>query len=289
MRVAPLDVVEVVDVVADRSLRLGDNHVRPRVECDFQKRSSGRLHLPIARPGLVKSAGDTQYTQDPFGNVQTRSGPHVPGGMQEYAYTTFNLPSHVTLQSGATQGVDFAYDADGTRVVKQTDTEITYYAGDLYQLTTSVSSTSQRFMIYAGGRARGRGGDSSIQFRALGRELLARRRTRFDREHHRRRRFSDRWTSLRCVRRRARPHRRCHATTVRIHGPRAGSRARTREHARSDVRSPPRAVHVARSGNSIALWARVESVCVQSRQQAVAQISQSSTARPGTRRNSLVL
>lgn len=101
----------------------------------------------------IKSAGDTEYTQDPLGNVQTRSGPHVPGGMQEYAYTTFNLPSHVTLGSGATQNVDFAYDADGTRVVKQTDSETTYYAGDLYQLTTSVSGTAQRFMIYAGGRA----------------------------------------------------------------------------------------------------------------------------------------
>jgi RHS repeat-associated protein len=100
----------------------------------------------------IKSAGGTDYTQDPFGNVQTRSGPYVPGGMQEYAYTTFNLPSHVSLGSGPTLNVDFAYDADGTRVVKQTDTETTYYAGDLYQLTTSASGTSQRFMVYAGGR-----------------------------------------------------------------------------------------------------------------------------------------
>jgi len=101
----------------------------------------------------IKSAGDTQYTQDPFGNVQTRSGPHVPGGMQEYAYTTFNLPSHVTLQSGAVQNVDFGYDAEGTRVVKRADAETTYYAGDLYQLITTGSGASQRFMVYAGGRA----------------------------------------------------------------------------------------------------------------------------------------
>jgi hypothetical protein len=59
----------------------------------------------------------------------------------------------LSLQSGATHNVDLAYDADGTRVVKQTDAEITYYAGDLYQLTTSASGTSQRFMIDAGGRA----------------------------------------------------------------------------------------------------------------------------------------
>ncbi len=127
------------------------------------------------------------------------------------------------------------------------------------------AARSQRFMIYAGG-ARGRSGDSSVQFCACGRELLARRRTRVDREHHRRRRFSDRWTSLRCVRRCARPHRRRRASTLRIHRPRAGSRARAREHARSDVRSAPRAIHVARSGNSVALWARVESVRVRVQQ-----------------------
>ena len=101
----------------------------------------------------IQSAGDTQYTPDVFGNVKTRSGPNVPGSTQEYVYTTYNLPSHVTLQSGAVQNVDLAYDADGARVVKRTDAETTYYAGDLYQVTTSASATAQRFMIYAGGRA----------------------------------------------------------------------------------------------------------------------------------------
>ncbi|HKO53019.1 MAG TPA: choice-of-anchor A family protein [Polyangiaceae bacterium] len=101
----------------------------------------------------VRSAGDTQYSPDALGNIKTRSGPNVPGGTQEYVYTTFNLPSHVSLQSGPTLNVDFGYDADGTRVVKQTDAETTYYAGDLYQRTTSASVTTQRFMIYAGGRA----------------------------------------------------------------------------------------------------------------------------------------
>jgi len=51
------------------------------------------------------------------------------------------------------------YDADGTRIVKRTDTETTYYAGDLYQLTTSAGVTTQRFMagrsIFAGMNHRG--------------------------------------------------------------------------------------------------------------------------------------
>ncbi len=101
----------------------------------------------------IKTAGSTQYTPDQFGNVWTRSGPDVPGGLQEFTYTTFNLPSHVSLSNGATSRVDFAYDAGGVRVVKQTSNETTYYAGDLYQRTVSASGTAQRFMIYSGDRA----------------------------------------------------------------------------------------------------------------------------------------
>jgi len=104
----------------------------------------------------VKTAGTTEYTHDAFGNIQTRSGPDVPGAGQEFTYTTFNLPSHVSFQSDPSGGIDFAYDSDGSRVAKQTSTETTFYANDLYQRTVpsgTTGSASHRFMIYAGGRA----------------------------------------------------------------------------------------------------------------------------------------
>jgi len=112
-------------------------------------------YYPNGRDWL-KTAGTTEYTHDAFGNIQTRSGPEVPGAAQEFTYTTFNLPSHVSLQSEPGGGIDFAYDSAGTRVVKQTNNQTTFYADDLYQRTVpsgTTGTTSHRFMIYAGGRA----------------------------------------------------------------------------------------------------------------------------------------
>jgi len=104
----------------------------------------------------IKTAGTTEYTHDAFGNIQTRSGPDVPGAGQEFTYTTFDLPTHVSLQSDPSGGIDFAYDSDGSRVVKETSAQTTFYAGDLYQRTVPSEGTGaagHRFMIYAGGRA----------------------------------------------------------------------------------------------------------------------------------------
>lgn len=105
----------------------------------------------------VKAAGDTQYTHDALGNIQTRSGPSVPGVGQEFTYTTFDLPSHVSFQNNPSGGADFAYDSGGSRVIKQTSDQTTFYANDLYQRTVpsvgTGGTTGHRFMIYAGGRA----------------------------------------------------------------------------------------------------------------------------------------
>ena len=104
----------------------------------------------------IKTAGTSEYTHDAFGNIQTRSGPDVPGGGQEFTYTTFDLPSHVSLQNDPSGGIDFAYDSSGSRVVKQTSSQTTFYADDLYQRIVPSETTapaSHRFMIYAGGRA----------------------------------------------------------------------------------------------------------------------------------------
>jgi RHS repeat-associated protein len=102
----------------------------------------------------VKTAGENEYTHDALGNIITRSGPSIPGGSQEIDYTTFNLPSHITTGTGASAAsADFAYSADGARVVKQTATSSVFYAGDLYQATTRGADTNHRYMVYAGGRA----------------------------------------------------------------------------------------------------------------------------------------
>ncbi|HKO47592.1 MAG TPA: RHS repeat-associated core domain-containing protein [Polyangiaceae bacterium] len=104
----------------------------------------------------IERAGANEYTHDSFGNIQTRSGPDVPGTTQEFTNTTFDLPSHVSLQTDPGGGIDFAYDSSGSRVLKQSSSQTTFYSNDLYQRTVpsgTTGATSHRFMIYAGGRA----------------------------------------------------------------------------------------------------------------------------------------
>src|SRR5438046_3035799 len=91
-----------------------------------------------------------QFDFDKVGNITSRTGPDVPGGTQQIDYTAFDLPSKISSPSSE---IEFASDATGARAVKQAPTSTTFYAGDGYQRTETTASTSQRFMIYAGGRA----------------------------------------------------------------------------------------------------------------------------------------
>jgi len=99
----------------------------------------------------IESAGDFTYTHDATGNVDSRTGPSIPGGTQVLSYTTFGLPSSISLEHGG--AALFAYSGDDQRAVKEVGTKATFYAGDLYQSTVDGEARGHRYMIYAGGRA----------------------------------------------------------------------------------------------------------------------------------------
>jgi RHS repeat-associated protein len=116
----------------------------------FFKSGVGEFGYSTEGRDWVSSAGNNEYSHDGLGNINWRAGPGVPGGSQELQYTSFGLPSHIV--TGTSSVTDLAYDADGNRVVKQAGDKTTYYAGDLYQAIVSDSSTTDRFMVYAGGK-----------------------------------------------------------------------------------------------------------------------------------------
>jgi RHS repeat-associated protein len=98
----------------------------------------------------IYSAGQTIYEHDAVGNIISRTRQDVAGDSQSIEYTAFDLPSKVTAPGTE---VDFAYDASGSRVVKQGPSSTTFYGGDGYQRTETGAAINQRFTIYAGGRA----------------------------------------------------------------------------------------------------------------------------------------
>ena len=73
--------------------------------------------------GVGSPAGSTTYAHDDVGNITSRTGPDVPGGTQQIDYTAFDLPSKIT---GPNSEIDFAYDATGSRVVKQAPASTTF-------------------------------------------------------------------------------------------------------------------------------------------------------------------
>jgi RHS repeat-associated protein len=102
----------------------------------------------------LATAGPYSYDHDAVGNVIERSGSSVPGGTQTIDYTAFDLPRRVTSGGPGGPATQFGYDADGQRVLKETPSTATFYAGDLFQRTEhSAGTIDDRFMVYAGGRA----------------------------------------------------------------------------------------------------------------------------------------
>jgi RHS repeat-associated protein len=108
----------------------------------------------VANMMWTARAGPNTYKHDEIGNTIRRTGPTVPGGSQTIDYTAFDLPRQVTFNEGSL--VDFAYNADGSRVLKTSTITgtTTYYAGELYQRIESPfgAPPKNRNMIYAGGR-----------------------------------------------------------------------------------------------------------------------------------------
>jgi RHS repeat-associated protein len=121
-----------------------------RGRLDFAQGTGNYTYEPTEGRDWIQSAGNTDYRHDDVGNIIERSGPSVPGGTQTIDYTSFDLPSSITSGTSVT---DIAYDALGSRAVKQGSSSATYYAGGLYQRLETAAGTAHRSMIYAGGRA----------------------------------------------------------------------------------------------------------------------------------------
>jgi len=104
----------------------------------------------------IQSAGlDLNYQHDAIGNVDFRSGDRVAGGQQIIDYTTFDLPSRIVTGTDSSETTtEFAYNASGSRVIKQSEAAADFYAGELYlRGEQQGGATLHRAMIYAGGRA----------------------------------------------------------------------------------------------------------------------------------------
>jgi RHS repeat-associated protein len=111
------------------------------------------------QPHLVAAVADNIYVHDANGNLESRSGPDVPGGIQFFDYTPFDLPR--TIQSGPSARTSFDYSADETRLVRRdhdpanpTEDKTRIFVPDLYQrlLDANGDTVEERFQISAGGR-----------------------------------------------------------------------------------------------------------------------------------------
>ncbi len=124
-------------------------------------RGATLINYRTDQPHLVDFVGQNSdtYGYDLNGNVNERSGPDVPGGLQTFQYMPFDLPSAIHTGTGASaKTTQFEYTADETRAVRR-DTDTTrYFVGELYErvVTTAPTATlEERFRLYAGGRQLG--------------------------------------------------------------------------------------------------------------------------------------
>jgi RHS repeat-associated protein len=111
-------------------------------------------YIPSQRH-LLDKVGNNQYHYDANGNVDSRSGPDVPGRLQTFTYTPFNLPRTIATGTSAPKVTEFDYTADESRVVRRDVQAATsrHFAGSLYQRlvsTTDGSTMEERFRIVAG-------------------------------------------------------------------------------------------------------------------------------------------
>jgi RHS repeat-associated protein len=128
-----------------------------------QRGQTGIAHL-TTRPHLIDTVGDNGYDYEENGNLRQRQGPDVPGNVQTFEYTPFDLQKTVVSgQAGATTTTRFEYSAGGQRLVRRDGTEqfpsqtVRHFVTDLYQhyrndLPTLQSTIEERFRFYAGPR-----------------------------------------------------------------------------------------------------------------------------------------
>ena len=106
----------------------------------------GAYSYDPAQPHAAIEAGSSSYAYDAVGNQWSRPGATI-------AYTAFDLPKVVTLDSG--EEIRFEYDGDQQRVRKATLWEETVYVGDLYERVTDfgTGAVEHRYHVHAGERA----------------------------------------------------------------------------------------------------------------------------------------
>jgi RHS repeat-associated protein len=123
---------------------------------NITNRGGTSITYRASQPHLIANAGGNSYQHDANGNVRERTGSGIPGSIQTFEYTPFDLPRQiVTGQAGVTRVTRFDYTADEERVVRR-DADITrHFAGDLYQRkldTGSGTTLEEHFRLYAGSR-----------------------------------------------------------------------------------------------------------------------------------------
>jgi RHS repeat-associated protein len=104
-------------------------------------------------PHLPTLVGGNAYTYHANGNLLSRGGADVPGQLQLFSYTPFDLPREILTGSTTQRRTQFEYTADEDRVVRRDPDTTRYYVGDLYQrvVNSSGSTIEERFRINAGG------------------------------------------------------------------------------------------------------------------------------------------
>jgi RHS repeat-associated protein len=146
---------------------------------NMTQRGGSTLTYNAAKPHLLENVDTNAYLYDLNGNVQQRQGPQIPGGIQNIAYTPFDLPKTVLTGLGqGTKTTKFEYSADEERLVRR-DTgpginRTRHFVTDLYQrLTDNIAGATleERFRIYAGSRevaqvVRENGVDKTLFFHA---------------------------------------------------------------------------------------------------------------------------
>ncbi len=126
------------------------------------------------QPHLIDAAGPNAYHYDLNGNVDERSGPDIPGGVQQIDYTPFDLPSVIRTGSGTNaKATSFEYTADEARAVRRDPDTTRHFVTELYErlLAASGDTLEERFRLYGGGRQLGEivrknGADRTLYFHA---------------------------------------------------------------------------------------------------------------------------
>ena len=100
-----------------------------------------------AGPHALTSGPLGSYTYDASGRQASRPGQPL------LAYTMFDLPTQIQRADGS--AIDFAYDADGGRVVKKTATSSVISLASLYERRTDSNGTTHVFSLPGNGRVVG--------------------------------------------------------------------------------------------------------------------------------------